>query len=282
MFMPPRYEMHRADSSDNTVWRDAVSGWVCHAPTREAAGELYLASVRQSRLQTIAKYLKAYAALPVNPTPVKRRLPQRPFKFKDYNSTDDIMRRIRRTMVLIGKHLYFVGEIAVGENDFLLIVWDHKGDAYRVWYSDPNVDLRAPDPRYLMINHRPYYVSRWPTRTQTQGVERNNTYGKPAGSHDFVPIPDFSLLLKAWETQEDVVWDKSYSDLMTKLKAIRGLRLSNDIAVYFRPEEEEVWAEYKGRSIGIINGNTVKCDDMDAKCPWIYKDFRVVGLEMRV
>lgn len=210
--------------------------------------------------------------------PSKRRLSMPRFKMQ-FDTEHDARLRLCSSFIFIGKDLCFCRDVRKLDNDYLLIVEVAEGGkTYRVWYSHDAVDLRSPEPQYIVYQDRPAFFGRQPNKTQRQGINTENAYIRFVGHQEFSRVHDFSWMMKKMDV-DNTLWTPTLSDLMVKAEAFSALRLSKNIAFY--RDGNSVFSEYRGRRLGEVNDDTIKVDEVDRK-PWIDRDVKQVGCTLRV
>jgi hypothetical protein len=230
---------------------------------------------------TVTKLMK----LPVikNTSCFKRKVEQPVFKI-EFETLEQIQLRLSGTLIFVGDELFLVQGITEGKNegkrDFILQLIDYRSRTYRAWYSDPNIDLRSPDPQYILYNNRPAFMTRLARRQQQQGLHRHNTGIKYVGESRFSNLDNYRELQKGLQYRDTIKWDAKLAELMLKARAIQSLRLSNNIAAWVK--SDDLLVEYKGRPLGQLKENCILCDGDDAKQPWVKRDTAAAGLELRV
>lgn len=215
---------------------------------------------------------EALPDVPVVRRASKRRMPQPTLKVP-FSSLHDIVLRLRHTLIFVGSELYFVDEIFNIRDDFLLVVSNARGDRYKVWYSNPDIDLRSLEPQYITLNGHTNFLYRPPIRVQKQGMSIENMYVKPPGGHpnrlrDVRSLPQ-CISLDVFQ------WNPTLVELMVKVKALHSVRLSKSIAAY--TDGQDAVAEYRGRRLGTIKDDVVFLDEHDVTKPWIIEAVRQVG-----
>lgn len=215
--------------------------------------------------------------VPVVRLPSKRRMPQPTLKIP-FSTIHDISLRLRHTLVFVGSELYYVTEVVQLRNDFLLAVQNKAGEAYKVWYSSPDLDLRSLEPQYITYEGRPWFVYRLPLRVQKQGMSADTLYCRSPGGQ---PQRLRNLRCVQEGLSTDVFpWNPMLQELMAKVKALPSIRLSKNVAAYLA-DPNTVMADYRGRPLGPINENTITVDDMDIKKPWITAAIQQIGCRPR-
>lgn len=211
----------------------------------------------------------------------KRRLSQPPFKL-DFDTLEDIRMRLNGSVILIGGKMYCVREVHKVRRDWALVVSDEKARFFYVMYSSPLVDLRAPEPRYVLIQDLGVvWLFRPPSQQQSQGgTEKNMCYfrvGQSMGSPQ--KLRAIPYILEGIAQQDEMVWSSQVHELL-QLGAVPSLRLSNNVAIYsvLTPKGREVHLEYKTRSFGQIKDGKVSLSKRDLSCPWIVHDLNLVGI----
>ncbi len=207
----------------------------------------------------------------------KRRLIQPPFKLH-LETLSDAHLRLSHTVVFVGATPYYVHDVYQGSGDFLLTMETWEGKVYRIWYSNPHLDLRNPEPQYIMYQEKPGLLYRRPTRQQRQGLSHDNAFVKHVGGRRYRPENIHEVLRGLQETGV-CMWDAKYWELMQKLRAFSALRLSPSIAVYL--EGPQLKTEYKGRLLGDLNEDVVSVTEEDFNRPWIKRAVSVVGCNLR-
>lgn len=233
-------------------------------------------STRASVMRRIGKYKD----VPITEMFPKRRLSQPRFKLT-YETPGDLRLRLLNTCLWIGPELYYVRDCLSCENEHWLIVEDGTGQRLKVeYYSTPGIDLRTPDPQYIIVNETPVYFTRLPARQQQQGVTYSNCVLKPVGKNRFSHFDGVQQLIVSLKDADTLPWKVQYQELMCKMKAFRALRLSTDVA-FFRDDNEKLTAEYRGRRLGAVEENCILVDQDDFEKPWIRNDLQSVGCELK-
>lgn len=211
---------------------------------------------------------------------LKRSVPQPSFK-PEFDTTEQISLRIYNTLITVGDELYFVQNIHPSKNegkqDFLLEVTDHRGKTYHVWYSDPRVDLRAPEPQYVRYNGRPAFYTRTARRQQQQGLCRGNTTLKYVGDDRFYNADNIYDIAASFRYRDNLMWD-TYLERLFYTRALGAIRLSEKVAVWM--DEDAPHIEYRGRPLGELRDDQVYCDPADIR-PWIKNHVALVGLKLK-
>jgi hypothetical protein len=208
----------------------------------------------------------------------KRRLPFPAFKL-ELNTVDDAGLRLSNTIVYIGPDPVFVTGVALGRDGQMYLLFRAvDGKDYKIAYHDPKVDLRSPEPQYLVYHHEPVYLIRNALRQQKQGLDRSNSMIKPVNKNPH--RWDHAMeVCKGLKEQTNLSWTPQYHDLMVRARAFRSLRLSPNVC--FFADDDKVKAEYRGRLLGDVNDNEITLDDSDKRRPWIAKAVKEIGCEVK-
>lgn len=274
-----RPAMH-ADAVYAWVWSNWTDGRTCTAQPF-VAGRPWADGWDTFRIARERRGMAVFLDLPeVQPEllPTKRRLGQPTFHPK-FETLNDIHLRLRGTLIFVGTHLFFVDAIYEWENDYLLILKDRQDHTVRAWYNrTPGIDLRSIEPQYVTMNGKPGYVYRPPYRQNRQGMSYENLCCKWPGEDIGDRLAD-SVSLMQGLTRETHTWSPQYKYLMKDIKVMPALRLSRDLAFYTK--EENILAEYRGRTLGVVDDNTVMLDRLDFQRSWIKDAIRSVGCSPR-
>jgi hypothetical protein len=224
----------------------------------------------------VEKHLSTYPEIDVPPLPPKRRLTQPRFKLV-YENRDDLWSRIGNSFIWVGSSVFFVEDVYEHKHEFWLILSDGKGKRYKAAYNaNTSIDLRSPEPQYINLDSGPAFITRKPDRQFIQGMSRGNIYIKSIGKSRFNRLDDMYELIPGLSDTESLMWQPNYLDLMLKTRALRTLRLSQSIAFY-RNKENQLYAEYRGRPLGVVNDDCVELDERDYVRPWIKQDLHEIG-----
>lgn len=223
-----------------------------------------------------AKWLKL-PEFPAIVKPSKRRLSQPRFRLT-FDTEADARLRLAGSFIFVGTNLLYVRDVKALDDDYLLILEDAVGKAHRVWYSSEAVDLRSPEPQYIVHQDRPAFYGRHPSRQQRQGVSGESAFIKLVGGQDYLRLHNFSWFMKDME-MENIVWNADVQKLMCKYYAAAALRMSKNVAFY--RDNETVKAEFRGRYLGVVNDDTIKVAEVDRR-PWIDREAKLIGCTLRV
>lgn len=236
----------------------------------------------ENRLATEAQRQdRKYAEIPDAPivpfTVSKRRMEQPVFKFH-FDTLHDIQLRLRHTLIFVGARLFYVRDIVMFEQDFLLLLENETGQLYKLPYKSEFIDLRSPEPQYLQNGPEPVYLLRPPYRQQRQGIMRDNISCRLVGRQHNINLST-KQLMQGISTDINQ-WVEGFTELMIRHRALPSLRLSKNVAFFV--QENTILAEYRGRLLGEVHENTVTIDEYDMHRPWIVNNIRSIGCTPRV
>lgn len=209
---------------------------------------------------------------------LKRRVRQPVFKLR-LDRMEDVNLRLVGSLVTVGGRLFRVAEVVKTDGEFVCLVEDGDRTMYHIPYSHPELDLRTPEPQYFMDGDTPAFFWRHPARQQQQGVTDRTLVVKTVGQEAMRGVNTYQFLKGMQDTQQTVLWSPTYGDIMTKLKALRSLRLSPATAIYRL--NSDLIVEYRGRPLGVLEENVVQTDAEDAARPWIVRDMQRIGLAVK-
>lgn len=220
--------------------------------------------------------------VPIVDLPMKRRVTQPRFKLH-YDTVKDFNLRLGNSIIHVGRLPYYVREIVQNKDDIILVVEDEKKSKGKITYQkNEAIDLRTPEPQYLMLDSYTVRLTRPPFRQQVQGLHSQNSFIQRVGKDNegcYHWENPYELLWALKEGMNTITWDKETVNLMLKYRALKTLRLSGNVAAY--RVGSDIFIEYKGRGLGELQDNWVRVDDLDMKQPWIKKDLQEVNLVMR-
>lgn len=224
------------------------------------------------------RWINSYPKLIIPPRlGSKRRLEQTVLKLP-FDNLHDIKLRIERSYIFIGSNLYFVVEVRTHENDFALLVNGGDGVNSIVMYSDPAIDLRTPEPQYILFDRAPVFLSRVVGRSQKQGLSNENTVGVSVWPKHTMRVCDNTRALVNGISNTVFTWSPYYMNLL-KSGMMPSLRLSKDIAVYHDGKETKV--DFRNRQMGSVEDDTALLNSRDCERPWITSALADVGLRVR-
>ncbi len=148
-------------------------------------------------------------------------------------------------------------------------------------YSDPLLDCRAIKSGYITRQGETMWLERLPSRVFQQGINGRNTLMTNVGGSRNIGVGSFTSLLKPLSERFIVPWNETWQRLFQR-ETIRNLRLSDDIAVSFNNNSEELEVYYRQRFLGTIKDNYTFVDEMDGECPWIRANLAKSDLQVRV
>lgn len=212
---------------------------------------------------------------PIVRLPTKRRLAQPTFKL-DFDCVQDARMRLQGGLIFAGSSPYVVSDVYKYKDDFLLLVTDIEDRSYKLFYSNPAIDLRAPEPQYIRGEGKALFFQRPPAKQQHQSLRYETIWTKQVGTSNRNNIGPQDLIRGL--TREDMPWDEKLSHL-AKMGVFTSIRLSKDIAFYQR--NGTVFAEYRGRHLGVVDDNAISVDAEDYDKPWIARDVRAIGCNTR-
>lgn len=219
-----------------------------------------------------------YPLLDIPPIRPKRRVNMPTFRL-EFDNVSDISRRLKNTAVYIGGELFFVVAIHDEDKEFVLYLSDGKSQKSRIAYNSKEINLRAPEPRYITSPKLGVlYCYRIPVREQQQGLSRTNTVLKEIIGGTKRRPDDMLHLIRCLNNNKTISWDEKYFELMRN-EIIHNMRLNNSIAV--AASEDKILAEYKGRFLGNIRDDVVLMSDTDFDCPWIRQELSSVNLKAK-
>lgn len=201
-----------------------------------------------------------------------------PFKLK-YDTLDEVRMRFNKTVILVKGHPFHVSDQRhVGEAFYLLLENVNKTKSYIPVDEIP--DLRPAPPGYVKIGETNGYFKRLPVRVNQQGMTSQSTQIRRVGNQDSIPFNSPSLV-EALDCRGKVLpWEKAYRTLIDD-RIVSTFRLSDQIALYRKPQQVQVLVEYKGRRLGTLDDHTVHLfDEDDGIQPWLKRDANKVNLEI--
>lgn len=258
--------------------QDAFDHWG-ENPFLPGSQNYYEAMLFQKNMQKryAERFLK-YDDPPIKRLPSKRRIMQPTLKLQ-FDSLHDARMRLANGCIFIGAELYYVRDVHELEGKYLLLLKGPDGKEYKIWYDSPDIDLRSPEPQYITYEDYPVYIMRSPARQQRQSINYDNLHGKRVGSLQTMNC-DPRIFMKEGMSRETILWSPQLLDLMSKIKALRQLRLSRDIAIHRK--DEKLMVEYRGRELGVLQEDAITVDEQDYGRPWIRRDTRMIGCNLRV
>lgn len=228
---------------------------------------------RQRDLDWLKRFAKT-PDVPVVKLPSKRRLSQPAFK-PEFETLHDIRLRLCNGAIFIGANMFYVRDVLEAEDDYLLLLRDVDSVEYKCMYSKtPDIDLRSPEPQYIMYEDKPVFFMRPPWRQHRQALNHENIAVKHIGSKEFIHGEPREVMRGI--SRESMIWSQTYCDLMMKMRALRSLRLSKNVT-FWRKDRTVLAAEYKGRELGEVHEDTIFVSDTDVQKPWIRRDVREIG-----
>lgn len=195
------------------------------------------------------------------------------FKFP-FETAADAALRWQNAVVLINQDPYIVAEIG---RDLTFYLHNSDGERFKVPYQDIP-DLRTPEPRYCKSEYGYGYYFRKPSRVQTQGLVRDNTYLKMVGTGGLNTMRPTETV-KALRPMKNEIWTEPLGRYLRE-DVIPQIRLSNKLAAYHAGPNLKI--EYKGRELGVIVEDAILVfdkDDLDQS--WIHSAASEVGLRLR-
>lgn len=266
------------------LWLHQESGWMARATSLEDAERQYAERQviierdrlrredgRRAQVEKIPEFKPTLAG-------AKRKLSSTPFKLPIDNERDLDM-RLRGSVIYVGPDPVYVDGVFTFDGQLWLMVGTADGQTYRIPYSHPKIDCRTSDPKYIVYDHQPFFMVRYPSRHQKQGMDGTNISLRYVGIEDHRRIDSLRRLCEALQELPPLDWSPQYSDLMVRAKAFKSLRLSNDISFFV---DDGLKAEYKGRELGAVHDNEILVDEMDFAQPWIKEEIRNIGCEAKL
>jgi hypothetical protein len=199
-----------------------------------------------------------------------------PFKI-DYETYEEAVMRLQQTVILLGNTPYFVYRVNNVRNKNWKLILEDVNNERRVLAISKLKNTRSARPGYVTYEGRVAYLIRRPARVYQQGLTHANTLLFPVGQP---PAAGFEIptkhLLETLAYRKLKPFNPSMvSDLLDR--TTNAFRLSNVIAIYRR--KQDVWVEYKGRSIAQLEENKIKLDERDKSLPWLQNELREVNIQ---
>lgn len=206
-----------------------------------------------------------------------RRKPLPVFKI-NYQSFPEIKLRLLGTVIAIKGHPFVVTKVKQIGDDFYLQVTGADEQPFVVLFSELD-DLRSFPAMYITAKTTGW-LSRTPGRVYQQGLTRQNTVIFSVDGTQLLQNIDPTRLVKDLAKRTNKTWNETLYSL-TKSGELRSLRLTDDIAVLCKPEEEAILACYRGRVLGTIEEDAILPDDPD-DCyqQWIETAVKDAGLHL--
>lgn len=213
-----------------------------------------------------------------------RSVPQPVFKQKYFNLQDARL-RLLKSLIFVGNEVFVVLEVGRAGKDYILLLGDHQQHCHTIKLGGCEyVDLRTPEPQYLNVHGRVVYLCRRPKRQQAQGLQSGNCFFKDVGKDckDFNSdtnrnILNIKVLLKAFNSQKDISWGPEKLGLL-KERVVTGLRLSKYLSTFIN-DKDEIFAEYRGRTLGEIKHDRIDVASPESNFHWIAREAENAGLK---
>jgi len=200
----------------------------------------------------------------------------RPF-FLDYQHQEEANLRLSDSIILVKSQPVFITQVHwTGKNKY--IFGNCNGENYKIPFTD-SLNLRTPPPGYYTNQKKEVvYLSRVPARVFKQGLYHENTHKKPVGDDEFGGFRSTKEIQSFLYSRVTHRWDTDIAKYMAT-GLIERVLLSSDIVAFHCDGKAK--AEYKGRVLGDINGNTVLLDPDDNSQSWIHRALHLCGLQAK-
>lgn len=212
-----------------------------------------------------------------NLPPSRSKLP--PFKLL-YSNIEEAQLRLNESIVMVRGRPFYVTDTVREKRDFMLYVKDTRNKTFKIPYSHPDLDMRSPPPGYIHSGPVVSFLVRKPERIYKQGLTSQTAQHKPVGTDRWKHFNSISDILRGIEGRTNRKWDGSIAKHVQE-GLIHSLYLSEHIGVGRKAALEKTFVEYKGRTLGELQEDTVSLDPDDFDVSWIKNDLREVGINAR-
>lgn len=202
----------------------------------------------------------------------------KPFKL-EYDTLQEISMRFRQTAIQIKGNPFYVSDVRKVKKQYFFLIENARDQKFQVCVDDIDT-FRGVPPGYVTLDGRHGFLSRVPARVNQQGMSPQNTSIVKISTQSGI-VYNVKGIVQAIESKGKILsWHRNYRDLMLN-RAIPEMRLSDDVAVFTKKGQDQIYVGYHGRIFGKMNDDhrVSALDEDDLIQPWITKHFEKVNLE---